>query len=192
MSHLSHWWYTDYADDIEVTLKEKENYMMSYFLQSPQIDYRQYLVDLMCTIAESKGLNKTTVHLSVYILDMFMDNHNIYPERLKLVALVCLLLAAKFEELECNVPKIADFNNVIKNQYPYNDFFSLELMILTFMDWNLTIPTAANFVEHYVGYVVQNSDYDENKHDNDLVFKATNLVFEFLNNVLGGKKIGIF
>lgn len=123
---------------------------------------------------------------------MFMDNHNIYPERLKLVALVCLLLAAKFEERECNVPKIADLNNVIKNQYPYNDFFSLELMILTFMDWNLTIPTAANFVEHYVGYVVQNSDYDENKHDNDLVFKATNLVFEFLNNVLGGKKIDIF
>lgn len=188
MSHLSHWWYTEYADDIEETLRERENQLITYYFQSPQIEYRHYLIELICTIAESRSLSRKTVHLSVYILDSFMDNHNIYPERLKLVALVCLLVASKFEERECKVPKIADLNTVIKNQYPHNDFYSLELMVLTFMNWNLTVPTTATFIERYVGYVVHCSEVDEGpgNPDSDLIFKATTLVFEFLNMVLAG------
>jgi hypothetical protein len=45
------------------------------------------------SVAEELHLSNTSVHLAVYLLDIFMDNHRIVEERLSLVALVCILLA---------------------------------------------------------------------------------------------------
>jgi hypothetical protein len=47
----------------------------------------------MRAVAEELNLSNTSVHLAVYLLDIFMDNHRIVEERLGLVALVCILLA---------------------------------------------------------------------------------------------------
>jgi hypothetical protein len=47
-------------------------------------------------VAEELNLNNASVHLAVYLLDIFMDNHKIVEERLKLVALVCILLAGLY------------------------------------------------------------------------------------------------
>jgi hypothetical protein len=44
-------------------------------------------------VAEELHLSNTSVHLAVYLLDIFMDNHRIVEERLSLVALVCISLA---------------------------------------------------------------------------------------------------
>jgi hypothetical protein len=44
-------------------------------------------------IAEELHLSNSSVHLAVYLLDIFMDNHRIVEERLSLVALACILLA---------------------------------------------------------------------------------------------------
>lgn len=58
-----------------------------------QLKYRHVLVTWMRAVAEELNLSNTSVHLAVYLLDIFMDNHRIVEERLGLVALVCILLA---------------------------------------------------------------------------------------------------
>nr|CAD7462372.1 unnamed protein product [Timema tahoe] len=126
--------------------------------------FRPSLVSWMSNVAERMKLCNTTVHLSIYILDVFMDNHSITTERLILVALVCLLLAAKFEERDMNVPKIHELNQLVQNQYPTNDFILLEIMTLKFLHWNLVIPTVAHFVEYYVTFTTLPSDLKNAPH----------------------------
>nr|CAD7575953.1 unnamed protein product [Timema californicum] len=126
--------------------------------------FRPSLVGWMSTVAERMKLCNTTVHLSIYILDVFMDNHSITTERLILVALVCLLLAAKFEERDVNVPKIHELNELVQNQYPINDFILLEIMTLKFLHWNLVIPTVAHFAEYYVTFSTLPSDLKNAPH----------------------------
>lgn len=166
--------------------------------QSPQSNYRNHLLDLIRTFAENQQLGRTTVHLTVYVMDIFMDNHKIYVDRLKLVAMVCLLLACKIEERELKIPKVFDLNRTIQNQYAVADYIALEKMVLTFMDWSLIIPTAAQFVEYYIGAVITELDFrcyveqfDETLAKftsfSDMKLVATDYVFEFLDISLTGE-----
>jgi hypothetical protein len=61
-----------------------------------QFKYRHVLVTWLRAVAEDLHLNNASVHLAVYLLDIFMDNHRIVEERLNLVALVCILLAGLY------------------------------------------------------------------------------------------------
>jgi hypothetical protein len=61
-----------------------------------QFKNRHVLVTWLRAVAEELHLNNASVHLAVYLLDIFMDNHRIVEERLNLVALVCILLAGLY------------------------------------------------------------------------------------------------
>lgn len=87
---------SEYWSDILRHYKEKEAYRKKYQKQSPQLHNRRYLVDLLALIGEHMNLSRTTHHLSIYLLDYFMDNHDIERSRLHLVGLGCLLIASKY------------------------------------------------------------------------------------------------
>ncbi|KAJ9591464.1 hypothetical protein L9F63_002070 [Diploptera punctata] len=158
MSLMNNWWFTEYADEIVSSLRDKELQRIPFYQQSPQFSCRCLLVAWIRGIAEELNLNNTTVHLSVYLLDIFMDNHRIVVSRLHLVALVCLLLAAKFEERDINIPKISELNSRIGNVYPLRDYVLLEFMVMNFLHWSLVLPTAAHFAEYFIVFAVRTSD----------------------------------
>jgi hypothetical protein len=110
------------------------------------------------SVAEELHLSNTSVHLAVYLPDIFMDNHRIVEERLSLVALVCILLAAKVEEGDANVPKISQLNSRVGNKHSVTDFISLEFMIMQFLHWSVVLPTAAHFAEYYTVFATSSSD----------------------------------
>ncbi|XP_063230885.1 cyclin-J isoform X2 [Bacillus rossius redtenbacheri] len=149
MSSVNSWWYTEYAEDIHAALRQKELKRAHFHYQSPQLQDRIGLVRWLSSKAEKLSLSLTTVHLAVYLLDVFMDNHSITAERLKLVVLVCVLLAAKFEEQEVNVPTARALNTMVGGQYVIKDYTLLEIMVLRHLQWNLLLPTAAQFAQYY-------------------------------------------
>ncbi|XP_026479056.1 cyclin-J-like [Ctenocephalides felis] len=196
MSIYQHWWFTDYASDIAEHLYDKEKCRPTFNSQSPQLYLRNVLVSLICEVAEQKGLNTTCVHLAVFILDIFMDNHNIAVERLKLVALVCLLLGAKLEDSEHKVPKMSELNTMISNQYPLKDYISVEVMIMEFFSFNISMITYSHFMEYFIFLVVSESDFELAKKNSDkyddfkqFKFVAHETVFEIMDLCL--KDIGI-
>jgi len=71
-----------------------------------QFKYRHVLVTWLRAVAEELHLNNASVHLAVYLLDIFMDNHRIVEERLNLVALVCILLAGLYVWLKITTSHI--------------------------------------------------------------------------------------
>uniref|UniRef100_A0A1Q3EW39 Putative cyclin b n=1 Tax=Culex tarsalis TaxID=7177 RepID=A0A1Q3EW39_CULTA len=150
---------TEYSEDIIWILQESELCRLTMRYTSPQLRYREVMVNFIRSVGEYEQLRRTTIHLAIYMLDAFMDNHNISDNRLNLVALTCVLLAAKIEENEPNVPSLSKLNELVQNQYPIADFSVLEVLLLKFFNWNLIIPTAATFVEFWLLYIVDSSDF---------------------------------
>jgi len=70
---------------------------------------------------------------------------------------------AKFEECEKNVPKLSELNRLSSSTSPYTNqqFLSMELRILQFFNWNISLPTAAHFYEYFLLDSVAASDYFE-------------------------------
>lgn len=149
---------SDYAVDIMSWMKEKEGDMYEFKRQSPQLGRRRHLVDWTSLVAEKLKLTNCTLHLAVKLLDYFMDGHDIQDPQLYLVCLGSLLLAAKMEEKDSNVPKCSELNSFVKNHFPLSDFLSLEFVILTFFNWNLCIPTACHFTEMLLPHSIHPTD----------------------------------
>ena len=66
-------------------------------------NFQRYMVDWMCLICSNFNLSTGAVHLSVKLMDYFMDQHDIAERQLNFVAMGCILLAAKFEDVDDKV-----------------------------------------------------------------------------------------
>ncbi|XP_076046897.1 cyclin-J-like [Oratosquilla oratoria] len=119
---------------------------------------RGAMVDFVQMVCERLRLAVTTTHLSVYLLDRFMDAHHISDNQLRLTALTAVLLAAKFEEKDANVPRISELNLFANSCYSIGIFNSMEAFMLKFFNWHIGCVTAAHFAEHYLAYGVSPVD----------------------------------
>jgi len=151
---------SEYTMDIMSWLKGKERQGPHHMRrQSPQLDKRAQLVDWTCDVAEKLGLCQSALHLAVKLIDLFMDGHDIQNPQLYLVCLGALLLAAKIEEKDGNVPRCSQLNTFVKNYFPLSDFFSLELVMLNFFNWNICLPTPCYFTSLLLPHAIQPSDH---------------------------------
>ncbi len=88
----------------------------------------------MSNICKQLPFSDTTRHLAILLLDHFMEKHSIMDFRLKLVALTCLLVAAKMEDRDDYLPSIshlktlAKLNNLV--EYSLDNFNKMELYLM--------------------------------------------------------------
>ena len=80
----------------------------SYFVKSGS---RKRIVQMMFTIGNKLEQSSQTLHLAVKLLDRVFSllggsPNDISPSSYELIANGCMLLAAKFEELDMNIPLI--------------------------------------------------------------------------------------
>lgn len=193
-SNWASWWYSNYAMDIDRELRYKEHQRLKHFrflFQSPEVNHREYLVNRIKIIAEHEGLLRSSLHLAVYLLDYYMDNHKIAAERLQLVADVCLILACKMEEKEDKIPKITEICGAVQKNFDLREYISLECMILRFYDWNIILPTTAHFMEYFIAEAISEDDLIINKFDKsaesfgDLKCHLEGLIFDYLDLTIG-------
>lgn len=100
-----------------------------------------------------------------------MDNHNITVDRLNLVAIVCIILAAKIEDCDVLIPKMSEIPSFVNVTYAAQDFAVVERMILKFFNFELNTPTAATFLEMYIEAAISQDDVDANC---DVAVSSTN------------------
>lgn len=152
------WWEGELANDIHGVLRKKELTLAQYKASSPQLAVRRYLVDWLAIIFEKIGSSYGILHLSVALMDYFMDNHDIPEPQLHLVALTCFLLAAKFDEIENRIPTIEQLNSFVHNSFDRSEFHAMELLLLDHFSWNVDLPTSASFVDMFLVHSVLNDD----------------------------------
>lgn len=124
--------------------------------------------------------------LAVYLFDIFLDNHDIDLQRLRLVSTTCVRLAAKLEEGTFLVPCMDNFNIGVKSfglfiecqqftlirsiriffaaiEYPRKETILMEMMVLSIFDFNINIPTVATFCLYFLEYGVDENEFQENR-----------------------------
>merc|ERR1711911_142932 len=103
-------------------------------------------------IAVSFAACSDAVCVQIFVHCSFQD------PQLYLVALGGLLLAAKMEEKDGNIPKCTKLNSFVKNFFPIRDFYSIELVMLNYFDWNISLPTACYFASTMLPYSILETD----------------------------------
>lgn len=158
MSITEQWWLTEYATEIHDHLRKKELQRLVYHARSPQLSFRRHMINWLASTCKKINLCRTVEHVAVYFLDFFMDNHNIQHKLLHLVALGCILVAAKLEETDDLIPKASTLNSYLDNPYKLHEFMQMELVLLEFFHWDLLMPTAAHFADYYSVYAISATD----------------------------------
>eukprot|EP00013_Stygamoeba_regulata_P029431 CAMPEP_0177666166 /NCGR_PEP_ID=MMETSP0447-20121125/21439_1 /TAXON_ID=0 /ORGANISM="Stygamoeba regulata, Strain BSH-02190019" /LENGTH=496 /DNA_ID=CAMNT_0019172301 /DNA_START=123 /DNA_END=1613 /DNA_ORIENTATION=+ len=130
-------------------------------------DCRCILVDWISEVCASFNMRPTTVHMAVGYLDRFLAlTPLVSRDRLQLVATAAILISAKIEETEENIPCLADLNYCCENAYSQAHIIAMESVMLTTLDWDVQLQTTQHFVEFYAqGYGFVEGDRLRRKRD---------------------------
>jgi hypothetical protein len=94
-------------------------------------------------------LSAITRDTAICYLDRVLRTMNVPPQSMELAAVACLLLAAKWEEREQDVPLLRDLLARINNAFLRQEVEVTEKIILTGFDWRLSIVAASSYVDYY-------------------------------------------
>ncbi|XP_050050493.1 cyclin-J [Dermacentor andersoni] len=158
MTFVERWWLTDYTAEIYVYLRQRERRRMTYKCQSPQLRYRRSLVTFISDICGRMDFCVLVKHLSVHLLDFYMDSHNVGAEQLQLLALGCIVVAAKAEEKDCRNPHISEISKLMGNTYSPRDIGQVERAVLDFFQWEVHHPTVAHFLDYFAVFAIFPTD----------------------------------
>ncbi|CAB3361058.1 Hypothetical predicted protein [Cloeon dipterum] len=191
MRHCNFEWTEEYELEFFVSLIAQEKQRKGNYMLSPQKEYRNELVLWMKSVCKEFSFNLLTLHLACYILDSFMDEHEIRPFRLRLVATAALSIAAKFEEKTSDVPT---FNEMFIIENPHNMeqaiskdvIFQIELRVFRYLDWNLHVPTVAHFVYFFLVTGLTEADFNQRPEftENELRLALRDHLQEMLDHML--------
>lgn len=86
----------------------------------------------MSEVGEEMQIRKTTVHTAIAYLERVLTYGKLPPkDRFQLLALTCILIAAKFHGPEDEVPPIAEFWEFGNRCYTFEEFHQMEIMTLS-------------------------------------------------------------
>ena len=114
------------------------------------LNKRKDLINFNHKIAKKIGFKSQTFFLSIYYLDIiFISNKNIQITNYFLLSLSCLIIAAKYCEIDPNVPPLQNFINIYNryklHQIGMRDILKMEVNILKFLNYNIHYVTIYDF-----------------------------------------------
>jgi len=144
---------TEYVPDIICHLYNSESLCL------PRADYmniqtditgkmRMILMDWLVEVHMKYRLTPETLHLTVNLIDRYLSKKQITRRRLQLVGVAAMFIASKFEEI--NPPELHDWVYITDNAYSKEDVLTMECNMLSILNFQIAVPTAAHFFEHLV------------------------------------------
>ena len=82
-------------------------------------------------------LHRTTAHAAAAYLDRLQPNERFTQKEWQLLAVCCIIIAAKFNESEEHVPDLYTLEEITKQRLPNETILNYELWILKKMGWRL-------------------------------------------------------
>jgi len=145
---------TDYIKDVMTNLKSREhahqviNY--DYLKRQEKINnsMRFVLIDWLLEVHKKVKLFPETMYLCVNILDRFLERQPVSKDKFQLVGATALFIASKYEDIYH-----IDIDGLIKlcaDIYTRDDFLMMESVMLSALEYNLTVVTSWPFIERFV------------------------------------------
>lgn len=98
---------------------------------------RAILIDWLIEVHLKFKLRHETLFLTVNILDRFLAVQKVARQRLQLVGVTALMLAAKYEEIY--PPEVRDYVYICDNAYTREQIVQMEQLILSKLSFRLTV-----------------------------------------------------
>lgn len=143
-----------YVEDIYEYLRNAElkNRPSANFMETVQNDItpnmRGILVDWLVEVSEEYKLVPDTLYLTVSYIDRYLSANPTSRHKLQLLGVSCMLIASKYEEV-CP-PHVEEFCYITDNTYTREEMLSMERKILTFLNFEMTMPTIKSFLRRFV------------------------------------------
>jgi len=141
----------DMMDDSETDVEycSKQFPRPSYAKIQPDLDEsaRAATVDWLVSVQTKYHLKTETLFLAVSILDRFLAAKRVQRGDLQLVACTAVFIAAKFEEVQ--PPEIRDFVFITDQSCRKDAILTMEVAMLSALEFCLCRPTAAHYLERY-------------------------------------------
>jgi hypothetical protein len=123
---------------VQAALLKSTSWCAGQDLRSEREELMDYLFDLCYDLDYAAP----TSQLAVTLVDAFLNRKQVKGASvLKLVGLVCLMIASKHLELKGLNPK--EVSLISHSSYRESDIRTLEQFVLATLEWNLSLPTAA-------------------------------------------------
>ena len=150
---------------------------------------RSNMVDWLSFLCSKLNFSDQTLFRSMSIFDEYIskltinDSSKINQQYLNLIAIACLSLATKLEEINCNY--ISFLNEKVLNSpnskiFTSNDLINMEFQILKALQYNTMFSTPLDFIEIYLdifrNVLGSNNSMINNQIISDIKILAINLV----------------
>ncbi|CAN6329039.1 unnamed protein product [Urochloa humidicola] len=146
--------YPTFALDIYMLLRESESMKRpsTDFMETIQEDLspsmRAILIDWLVEVAEEYRLVSDTLYLTVNYIDRYLSGNRISRQRLQLLGVSCMLIAAKREEI-C-APQVEEFCYITDNTYFRDEVLKMEASVLNCLKFETSAPTAKSFLRRFL------------------------------------------
>jgi hypothetical protein len=104
--------------------------------------YRVLLINWLKIMKSRFRLADSTFHIAVKYMDFVLSQKEYHHSKYQLIALTCLILAAKYDELDMNIPFPEDFARIAKLPFHNYVIAQCEMLILDLLNWKLKVSTS--------------------------------------------------
>jgi hypothetical protein len=126
------------------------------------ITLRRKIVDWLLYVSKNLNFKNETIFKCIQIFDLYMNkSQKSFPssnqhleEEFQLIAVICLSLSCKLEEINCNYMKFLN-EKLLHNKYSISILIKRELEILRVLNFNLTVSNFYNFNNIFLQAAIQ-------------------------------------
>ena len=132
----------EYYQQLEQTTMPNPKYME----HQEDFDWtmREQLVDWLIEVHTRFSLLPETLFLAVNILDRLLSRRVIALDKLQLIGVTAMFIAAKYEEV--STPAVVHFVRLADNAFKLEELLAAERYTLTTLKYNLSYPNPMNFL----------------------------------------------
>lgn len=105
---------------------------------------RTILLDWLFEVTVRFRLQTETLYRAVALLDRFLATGPLHRSKFQLTGLVCLMIAAKYEEIY--PPEVRDYAWIADRAYSCEQYVEFEAKVLAALDFRIGAPTAWEFL----------------------------------------------
>ncbi|ORX90771.1 hypothetical protein K493DRAFT_229690 [Basidiobolus meristosporus CBS 931.73] len=150
---------SEYSDDIFRYMRELELKMLpshDYMDRQPELQWymRRILFDWIVQVHERFTLLPETLYLCVNLIDRFLSVKEVSTDKLQLVGITALFIAAKYEELDA--PSVSSMVYMTDETYTRDELQKAERYMINLLNYELGFPGPLNFLRR----ISKSDEYD--------------------------------
>ena len=134
----------EYASDISLHLRERERLGVVKQIEVKG-KQRESIVEWIISAQLHFKLKDETLYMALGLFDRFLGKQEVTKEKVALVGVTVILIAAKYEEIY--PPHLKDFSSYCGEDFRRSEILAMELSILKALSFDLSIPSVVAFLQ---------------------------------------------